>query len=159
MLWIGITGSIGTGKSTFANILRKHGHIVLDADELAKASLEPGTNAFKKLVSALGASIVDSSGRIDRSELGRQVFSDKKKLSILESIVHPEVKLIVEQSKSEHESKNQSEWLHEKIHPSLFAIVAPSFRWHRHRQISLSVHFAIFQSPLRKWNILDCQPR
>lgn len=107
MLWIGITGSIGTGKSTFSNFLRKHGQIVLDADELAKACLEPGGSAYLKVVQAFGPSVVDASGRIDRAALARDVFSDGKKLEILESIIHPEVRIAVEKNKTDYKLKNQ----------------------------------------------------
>lgn len=105
MLWIGITGSIGTGKTTFSEILRKQGHIVLDADELAKACLEPNTSGYKKAVQSFGPAILDGTGRIDRSAMASIVFSDKSKLEILESIIHPEIRISIELLKNEYKLK------------------------------------------------------
>jgi dephospho-CoA kinase len=107
VLWIGITGSIGSGKTTFSNLLRNKGEVVLDADELAKGTLEPNGSAFHKVVGTFGESILDSAGRIDRAQMAQQVFSDKSKLEILESIIHPEVRAAIEKLKLEYKSKNQ----------------------------------------------------
>tara|TARA_B110001454_G_scaffold219111_1_gene250039 strand:- start:43837 stop:44478 length:642 start_codon:yes stop_codon:yes gene_type:complete len=107
VLWVGITGSIGTGKSTFSNLLRKKGHFVLDADVLAKQNLEKTSPAFAKIVAEFGRSILDANGNIDRGILAKIVFSDRQKLEKLESISHPEVQLVVEKSKDEHRKNNK----------------------------------------------------
>lgn len=106
MLWIGITGSVGSGKSTFSGLLRNQGEVVLDADELAKIALEPGADAYKKVIKEFGADIVSSEGVIDRARLAQLVFSDKAKLDKLESIIHPEVRLAVDDKKNEFKLKN-----------------------------------------------------
>lgn len=107
MLWVGITGSIGTGKSTFSNLLRKKGYFVLDADVLAKKNLEKTSLAFSKILTEFGNSILNSDGDIDRSKLAQIVFADKMKLEKLESITHPEVRAAVEKAKDEHKKNNQ----------------------------------------------------
>lgn len=76
MLWIGITGSIGTGKSTFSELLRKKGFFVLDADVLAKKNLEKPSPAYGKIVAEFGDKILDSHRNIDRAVLAQIVFSD-----------------------------------------------------------------------------------
>ena len=74
MLWIGITGSIGTGKSTFSELLRQKGHCVLDADVLAKQNLEKSSPAHKKIVAEFGPSVLGIDGNIDRAALAKLVF-------------------------------------------------------------------------------------
>lgn len=118
MLWIGITGSIGTGKSTFSDLLRKKGHFVLDADVLAKKNLEKTSPAFNKIVAEFGNAILNSEGNIDRAALAQVVFSDKKKLEKLELITHPEVRMAVEKAKDEHK-KNKQRYLFYDV-PLLF---------------------------------------
>ena len=102
MLWIGITGSIGTGKSTFSELIRKKGFFVLDADVLAKKNLEKTSPAFGKIVAEFGNKILNSEGDIDRAALAQIVFSDKSKLEKLESITHPEIRIVVDKEKDEH---------------------------------------------------------
>lgn len=106
MLWVGITGSIGTGKSTFSGLLRKQGHVVLDADELARQMLEPTGSAYKKVVAEFGPELLDKNGHMDRAALAKIVFSDKAKLEKLESIIHPEIRFYIEKSKDEHAKKS-----------------------------------------------------
>lgn len=107
VLWIGITGSIGTGKSTFSELLRKKNFFVLDADVLAKKSLEKTNPAFTKIVAEFGTKILDASGNIDRMALSEIVFSDKKKLEKLELFIHPEIRIAVDKEKAEHKKNNQ----------------------------------------------------
>lgn len=107
VLWIGITGSIGTGKSTFSEMLRKKGHFVLDADVLAKQNLEKSSPAHAKIVAEFGPAVLGTDGNIDRAALAKIVFSDRQKLEKLESISHPEVRLAVENAKDEHKKNNQ----------------------------------------------------
>ena len=92
MLWIGLTGGLGSGKSTAAKFLRELGQVVIDADEMARLALSPGSPAFAKVVTQFGTDVLDSNGQLDRQGLGRKVFADKRLLAALESIVHPEVK-------------------------------------------------------------------
>jgi dephospho-CoA kinase len=91
MLIIGVTGSIGTGKTTVAKMLRGLGAVVVDADDISHRALEPGNSAWKKTVACFGKKVLRRDGYIDRGVLGEIVFSDRKKLRKLCGILHPEV--------------------------------------------------------------------
>jgi dephospho-CoA kinase len=88
---IGLTGSIATGKSTVANILKELGAYVIDADEIAHDALKKTEKPCKQILDVFGSSILDEQGNIDRKKLGSIVFNDEQKLAILESIIHPYV--------------------------------------------------------------------
>jgi dephospho-CoA kinase len=88
---IGLTGGVGSGKSTVAGILRDLGATVIDADEAAHAVYEPDTPGFDAVVREFGQSIVRG-GRIDRERLGRLAFSDEEARRRLNAIVHPLVR-------------------------------------------------------------------
>jgi len=92
MKWIGLTGGIGSGKSTVGQILREMGYSVVDADQLAHRVLMDKGPAQMEIRRIFGDEILNSKGEIDRRKLGRVVFSDPGKLSQLESIVHPAVR-------------------------------------------------------------------
>ena len=91
-LRIGLTGPIGCGKSTVAGWLREAGATVIDADQLARAVVEPGEPALAEVVAAFGAHVVRSDGTLDRAALGHVVFADRGALALLESIIHPAVR-------------------------------------------------------------------
>jgi dephospho-CoA kinase len=91
MLLVGLTGGIGSGKSTVAAMLERRGAIVLDADDLARRAVEPGTEGHARVVEAFGDDIVAANGQIDRARLADVVFSDPDARRTLESIVHPDV--------------------------------------------------------------------
>ena len=91
MTIIGLTGSIGTGKTFVASVFRSLGAEVLDADRIAHGVIRRPTVVYRKIVRIFGPGILDSRKNIDRKKLGRIVFGDKKKLSKLNRIVHPEV--------------------------------------------------------------------
>jgi dephospho-CoA kinase len=91
MLLVGLTGGLGAGKSTVARLLAERGAVVVDADELARRALEPGTSGFEQVCDLFGRDILDPRGRIDRRELAARVFADEGKRRALESITHPEV--------------------------------------------------------------------
>src|ERR1035437_1934246 len=92
MLWVGITGPMGSGKSTVAHLLRQMGFEVLDADDVARKVLSPGTPGEAEVLKTFGQQLKDRQGHLDRRALGRLVFSDAKKLLKLEKIIHPRVK-------------------------------------------------------------------
>ena len=92
MLFIGLTGSIATGKSFAAKEFKKLGCYVIDADELAHKALMKDSNIYHRIVSIFGNKIVDKDGNIDRNRLGKIVLNDKEKLKLLEDIVHPEIR-------------------------------------------------------------------
>jgi dephospho-CoA kinase len=91
MLLVGLTGGLGSGKTTAARMLADRGAVVVDADRLARDALEPGTTAFESVCELFGRDILDPAGRIDRQELAARVFADETKRRALESITHPEV--------------------------------------------------------------------
>lgn len=91
MLLVGLTGNIGSGKSTVAQMLSERGATIIDADVLARRAVELGTAAYAKIVARWGSSILSPDGRLDRAALRRVVFSDHDQLEELNAIVHPEV--------------------------------------------------------------------
>lgn len=89
MLWIGLTGPMGSGKSTVASILRKLGYPVLNADQLVHQILSPGGAAEKEIFKTFGQDMRGEGGALDRRALGRVVFPSSAKLAQLESIIYP----------------------------------------------------------------------
>lgn len=85
---IGLTGGIGSGKTSVANKLRALGASVFDADEAARNAVLPGTKGYQEVVAAFGPRVVAEDGQIDRAALAEIVFSDKKALRVLEDIIH-----------------------------------------------------------------------
>jgi dephospho-CoA kinase len=92
MLLVGLTGGIGTGKSTVARMLEKRGAVVFDADVLARQAVAPGTPGFDKVVERFGPNVLAPGGGLDREALASIVFSDPAARRDLEGIVHPEVR-------------------------------------------------------------------
>ena len=90
-MYLGLTGGIGSGKSTAARMFADLGAIVIDADAIAKEVLEPGQVGYESVVNNFGEEILDSSGNIDRVVLAGKIFGDTTKLKELEEIVHPAV--------------------------------------------------------------------
>lgn len=90
MLIVGLTGGIGAGKSTVANMFAQLGALTIDADQLARQAIEKGSPGFSEVVSAFGEEILND-GEIDRQRLGAIVFKDAAKRKQLEAIVHPRV--------------------------------------------------------------------
>ena len=88
MFVLGITGGIGSGKSTVSGILREKGLLVLDADEISRNVTEPGGKAIPAIAEAFGSRAVNASGVMNRKAVSSIVFSDKKKLDELSTIVH-----------------------------------------------------------------------
>lgn len=89
---IGLTGGIGTGKSTVADILRELGATVIDADEATRAVQEPGSEGLQRLVEEFGPDILTPEGALDRPRLAAIVFRDQKARERLNAIVHPRVR-------------------------------------------------------------------
>jgi dephospho-CoA kinase len=100
MLLVGLTGGIGSGKSTVANLLADRGAVVVDADVLAREAVEPGTPGFERVVKRFGSELVDlaTGGVLDRKKLAEIVFADERARKDLEAIIHPEVgRLLLEE--------------------------------------------------------------
>jgi len=92
---IGLTGGIGSGKSTVANLLAERGAVVIDADEIAHGVYDPGTEGYEQVVARFGTDILDADGAVDRAKLGVRVFGDRQALTDLNAIVHPLVRKTV----------------------------------------------------------------
>ncbi|HEX6488320.1 MAG TPA: dephospho-CoA kinase [Candidatus Dormibacteraeota bacterium] len=88
---IALTGGVGSGKSTVAQMLKDLGAVVIDADEAARAVVEPGTPGFQQVVEAFGERYVKD-GRLDRAALAELVFNDPEALRRLNEITHPLVR-------------------------------------------------------------------
>jgi dephospho-CoA kinase len=93
--FIGITGGIGSGKSTVTRYLRELGYPVIDADALARRAVEPGSPALKAVAETFGDEMLFEDGSLNRKKLGAMVFSDPEKLDLLNRIVHPEVERLL----------------------------------------------------------------
>jgi dephospho-CoA kinase len=91
MLLVGLTGGLGAGKSTVASMLAARGAVVVDADDLARRAIEPGTPGHAKVLETFGDEVEASDGSIDRRALAAIVFADENRRRALESITHPEV--------------------------------------------------------------------
>lgn len=89
MLRVGLTGSIGVGKSFVAGVLAELGCHVLDADVTAREVVEPNSVALEKVVAEFGAEILQPDGALDRTKLGKLVFGDQQRRATLNSILHP----------------------------------------------------------------------
>lgn len=96
MYLVGLTGGIASGKSTVAAAWAELGGVEIDADQLAREAVAPGTQGLAQVVSAFGEAIL-SNGQLDRAALGSIVFSDENKRKQLEAIVHPIVKQLAKQ--------------------------------------------------------------
>jgi dephospho-CoA kinase len=88
---VALTGGIGSGKSTVAQMLAERGATVIDADDLARRSIEPGSDGMVQVVDRFGPGVVARDGSVDRSALAGVVFADDDARGDLEAIVHPEV--------------------------------------------------------------------
>lgn len=88
---IGITGGTGAGKSTVCAELKKRGAEIIDADAISRQVSQKGGIAFGEIVEAFGTEILDEMGEIDRKALGKIVFNDEEKLSLLNQITHKHI--------------------------------------------------------------------
>lgn len=88
---LGITGNIASGKSSVARELARRGALVVDADQLAREVVVPGSETLRQLVSAFGTGILQSDGQLDRTALGRTIFADDQARKRLDSIMHPAI--------------------------------------------------------------------
>ena len=87
----GLTGGIGSGKSTVAGIFQELGAEIVDADHLARLAVAPGSPGLARIAETFGKDILLQDGTLDRPALGKLVFSDESKRKQLNAIVHPEV--------------------------------------------------------------------
>lgn len=99
---IGLTGGIACGKSAVSEELKRGGWLLLDTDEIAHAQYLPGSKGHKNVVDAFGSVILNQDQSVNRSILGRIVFSDPEKLRLLNSIIHPLVRAAWQEQLNEH---------------------------------------------------------
>ena len=102
MLLVGLTGGIGAGKSTVGRMLAARGAVVVDADDLARRAVEPGTPGHARVVERFGERVLAPDGSIDRRALAGIVFADRAARRDLEAIVHPEVARMFAEEAARH---------------------------------------------------------
>jgi len=88
---IALTGGIGSGKSTVAQLLRSRGAVIVDADAIAREIVEPGQPALKDIRESFGPEVISAAGRLDRTRLAEIVFADADALARLNTITHPRI--------------------------------------------------------------------
>lgn len=94
---IGLTGGIASGKSSVARFFSHKGAAVIDADELSREAVKPGSNGLKMVIAEFGSGILGPDGTLDRKRLGALIFSDAARRRELEAILHPEIKRLAEE--------------------------------------------------------------
>ncbi len=94
-LRVGLTGGIGSGKSTIASLFAMRGVPIIDTDEISRNLTEPGQEAFNDIVRIFGDTILDEGRRIDRDKLRERVFDNPEDRRRLENILHPRIRAIV----------------------------------------------------------------
>jgi dephospho-CoA kinase len=108
MLKVGLTGNIASGKSTVAEVWRSLGASVVDADELARRAVDPGTPALSAIADEWGDEVLEAGGALDRAALRRIVFADPEARERLERIVHPAVAELREELYREAEARGEA---------------------------------------------------
>lgn len=93
---IGLTGGIASGKSSVARFFQDRGVTVIDADQLARCAVAPGSRGLERVLAAFGRELLAADGQLDRKGLAAQVFSNPDKRKLLEKILHPEIKQLAE---------------------------------------------------------------
>lgn len=96
MLKVGLTGGIGSGKSTVSALLASHGAVVIDYDQLARDAVEPASPALRQIAERFGSQVISADGTLDRPALGAIVFSDPAALGDLNAITHPAIRQLAE---------------------------------------------------------------
>lgn len=107
MLVIGLTGNIGSGKSTVARMLKELGALVIDADQVSREVCEPGKPGWQAIMQHFGNSVFLPDGTLNRRKLGEIVFGDRDRLALLNFLLHP---LIVARIKEELERARTGPW-------------------------------------------------
>ncbi|HEY7948800.1 MAG TPA: dephospho-CoA kinase [Acidimicrobiales bacterium] len=95
MLAVGLTGGMGSGKSTVAGLLVERGAVLIDADRIAREVVAPGGAAYDALVERFGPGILDGDGNLDRAALARVAFADEESVAALNAITHPAISTVM----------------------------------------------------------------
>jgi dephospho-CoA kinase len=101
MLRVGLTGGIGSGKSTVADMLRHRGAVLVDSDHLARQVVAPGTEGLALVVAEFGEGVLTASGDLDRPRVAAVVFGDEGARRRLEGIIHPRVRAAAREQESQ----------------------------------------------------------
>ncbi|MET9627551.1 dephospho-CoA kinase [Lentzea sp. NPDC006480] len=101
MLRVGLTGGIGSGKSTIAKLLAENGAVVIDADQLAREVLEPGSDGLKEVVKAFGEDVLNDDGTLNRAALAAKAFASEDARQTLNGITHPRIGALTGQRMAE----------------------------------------------------------
>lgn len=104
---LGITGGIGSGKSTVLEYLDEKGFYIIETDKLGHDAIKKGTSAYKDICNYFGNGVLTDEGEIDRIKLGKIVFNSEKDLNMLNSFVHPEVIKIINDKIQKLKSENR----------------------------------------------------
>jgi len=126
MIIVGLTGSVGTGKSTVTNFFKELGAYIIDWDELARDVTQPHLRAWKEIVEYFGKNFLNKDLTVNRQKLAEMVFSDKEKVAKLNQIVHPEVFREDERITNEIKSLDPDALVIKDI-PLLFELTRPIF--------------------------------
>ena len=126
MIIVGLTGSVGTGKSTVASLFKELGAYVIDWDELAREVTRPHLKAWKEIVEYFGKGILNEDLTINRQKLADIVFSNKEKVAKLDQIIHPEVFMEDERITDEIKSLDPDALVIKDI-PLLFELTRPVY--------------------------------
>jgi dephospho-CoA kinase len=102
---IGLTGGIGSGKSTVACFMAELGAVVIELDKVGHEAMKSGKETWRLLVNEFGRDIIAADGEIDRSKLGEIVFNDNKALQKLGDIIHPEIDRIINERLEQYRRK------------------------------------------------------
>ena len=94
---VGLTGGIATGKSSVARFLMEKGAVVIDADELSRVAVRPGSPALGRIVAEFGSDMLLPDGNLDRKRMRSTIFENDEKRHLLERIIHPEIKRLAEE--------------------------------------------------------------
>ncbi len=105
---IGLTGGIGSGKSTVSGFLAELGAVIIDADRVGHALLKPNTEIWREVVAAFGKQILTPDGEINRKKLGLLVFGSPGRLKLLNQLMHPEMKKAVKTQLLEYRRQGAS---------------------------------------------------
>jgi len=106
MILIGLTGGIGSGKSTVSSLLAERGAVIIDADAIARELQAPGAPLLSVLAESFGDNIIDSAGALDRAALAAIVFADADALKNLNKIIHPAIAAEMDRRMKEQRNTN-----------------------------------------------------
>lgn len=105
---IGLTGGIGSGKSTVSRFLAELGALIIDADKVGHELLKPNTKIWREVVAAFGEQILTPDGEINRKKLASLVFGSPRRLELLNQLMHPEIKKAVKSQLLEYQRQGAS---------------------------------------------------